>query len=173
MRGIKYIGCIILIGVGIYTALFFREETEKQEIKEKEIQLYEKKKIEDTDVLGMIEIVKTNKKSLIKKGNVNTIIAQNQVASMTQNLDIKQTIFLAGHSIPSVFGDLHQSQIGDRIILLIQEKVYHYTIESIRTVRTDDFTPLEAEYKYPQLVLITCTNRSSIRLLVFAKLTDD
>lgn len=99
MRGIKYIGCIILIGVGIYTALFFREETKKQEIKEKEIQLYEKKKIEDTDVLGMIEIVKTNKKSLIKKGNVNTIIAQNQVASMTQNLDIKQTIFLAGHSI--------------------------------------------------------------------------
>ena len=171
MRWIKYVGMIILISVMVYTFLFHQNETRKEQKKKIEIKLYEQNRIRNSDILGMIELVRTNKKSMIKKGNIEEIIAQNQVVSLNQKLDTSNTIYLAGHSIPSVFNDLHQSQIGDSIILTIQNKKYHYLIQDKKKVYTNDFSPLV--YPYHNLVLITCTTNPQIRLLVFAELTED
>lgn len=173
MRWIKYIGIIILISVMSYAFLFHQNETKKEQKKKVEIKLYEQNKIKNSDILGMIELVRTNKKSMIKKGNIEEIIAQNQVVSLNQTLDISNTIYLAGHSVPSVFNDLHQSQIGDSIILTIKNKKYHYLIQDKKKVHTNDFSPFIDTNQNDHLVLITCTNNSQIRLLVFAKLTED
>lgn len=171
MRWIKYVGMIILISVMLYTFLFHQNETKKEQKKKVEIKLYEQNKIKNSDILGMIELVRTNKKSMIKKGNIEEIIAQNQVVSLNQTLDISNTIYLAGHSVPSVFNDLHQSQIGDSIILTIKNKKYHYLIQNKKKVYTNDFSPLVSTAHH--LVLITCTTNPQIRLLVFAELTED
>lgn len=171
MRWIKYVGMIILISVMVYTFLFHQNETRKEQKKKREIKLYEQNRIRNSDILGMIELVRTNKKSMIKKGNIEEIIAQNQVVSLNQKLDTSNTIYLAGHSVPSVFNDLHQSQIGDSIILTIQNKKYHYLIQNKKKVYTNDFSPLV--YTHHNLVLITCTTNPQIRLLVFAELTED
>ena len=173
MRWIKYVGMIILISVMVYTFLFHQNETRKEQKKKIEIKLYEQNRIRNSDILGMIELVRTNKKSMIKKGNIEEIIAQNQVVSLNQKLDTSNTIYLAGHSVPSVFNDLHQSQIGDTILLTIQNRQYHYLIQDKKRVRTDDFSPLINRKEENYLVLITCTNHPQIRLLVFAKLTED
>ncbi len=171
MRWIKYVGMIILISVMLYTFLFHQNETKKEQKKKVEIKLYEQNKIKNSNILGMIELVRTNKKSMIKKGNIEEIIAQNQVVSLNQTLDISNTIYLAGHSVPSVFNDLHQSQIGDSIILTIKNKKYHYLIQNKKKVYTNDFSPLVSTAYH--LVLITCTTNPQIRLLVFAELTED
>lgn len=173
MKWIKYVGIIILISGIIYAFIFHHQETEKEQKKQVEIQLYEQNKIKNSDILGTIELVRTHKKSIIKKGSIEEIIAQNQVVSLNQTLDVTSTIYLAGHSVPSVFNDLHQSQIGDTILLIIQNRQYHYLIQDKKRVRTDDFSPLINRKEENYLVLITCTNHPQIRLLVFAKLTED
>ena len=102
MKWIKYVGIIILISGIIYAFIFHQQETEKEQKKQVEIQLYEQNKIKNSDILGTIELVRTHKKSIIKKGNIEEIIAQNQVVSLNQTLDVTSTIYLAGHSVPSV-----------------------------------------------------------------------
>ena len=66
-----------------------------------------------------------------------------------------------------------QNSEGGGTSITIQNRQYHYLIQDKKRVRTDDFSPLINRKEENYLVLITCTNHPQIRLLVFAKLTED
>ena len=126
MRVLKYLGILLFIGVGYSFIQFEQQEQQKEQVREEEIEQYEKQEVVDPSILGMITLVKTGKKSLIKQGEIEEILSQNQVVSLTQTLDTKEDLYLAGHSIPQVFGDLHDYQIGDRLLLSFQNQQQEY-----------------------------------------------
>lgn len=172
MKWIKFLALLILISSGIYYYQFTNKEIKKTKENQKIIEQYHKKGRVSADVLGIITLCKTRKSSVIKRGNVDDIISKNQVASLNQQLNVKEDIYLAGHSIPSVFGDLHQYQVGNQLLLTIHHKKYYYDIYKIEKILIDDFTPFLQIKQYPRLLLMTCTNDSNVRLLVYAKLTN-
>lgn len=169
MRVLKYLGILLFIGVGYSFIQFEQQEQQKEQVRKEEIEQYEKQEVVDSSILGMITLVKTGKKSLIKQGEIEEILAQNQVVSLTQTLDTKENLYLAGHSIPQVFGDLHDYQIGDRLLLSFQNQQQEYEIYQTKKVSTSDFQVFQSEEDFPRLVLITCTNHQQIRYVVFAK----
>lgn len=167
MKYLKWVGLFLMIGSFCYGFQFQIIEVKKKQQNQQMIREYEEHRNIDTSILGTIQIVKSNKTNIIKKGNVEEVIKKNQV-SLLSNLENK-TIYLAGHSVPEVFGTLHESKIGDKIILDLGHVKTQYQIYQIKTIHISDTSVFSKQESFERLILITCMTDDTKRLIVFAK----
>ncbi|MBS7020299.1 MAG: sortase [Firmicutes bacterium] len=167
MKWVRWIGIIIIIISFLYGIQFEMVEVKKNQQNKQIISLYEKHQNQNKSIIGTIEIVKNKQKVIIRKGNTEEIISKKQV-SLLSALETK-ALFLAGHSIPEVFGTLHESKVGDELQLDIRHQKKSYQIYDIEIIDITDESIFYEKDSFEKLVLITCMKDENKRLIVKAR----
>lgn len=117
------------------------------------------------EYVGYIEINNLNIKREIVIG-FNDENLKNHVVLKEDCLNLESdNIVLAGHSIPSIFGNLHYIKINDLITIHTFNGVYYYKVEEIEIVYKTNVEILDDN----NLILITCMDDNNKRLIVKAK----
>ena len=120
------------------------------------------------DYLGYISIPKFNVRRVIKRGTSVSILDDLFVGLYGESsLSSDDLIILAGHNVPVVFSKLHEISIGDSVFLINGRINRRFDVYDIKVVRDDDFSFFNNRSN--ELLLITCTDFSGYRLLVFLK----
>lgn len=111
--------------------------------------------------IGYIEIENKIKVPLVY-GTTDKELDQNVVG--VSNYSDNNHLILAGHAINSVFLPLYNVNIGDKIIVFINNKYNIYYIDKKYIVREND----TSVYNNNDLTLITCIEKNK-RLIIHAK----
>lgn len=115
--------------------------------------------------IGYIEIDHLNIKREIVLGindeNLKNYVCLNENAKSLN----EDNLILAGHSIKNIFYNLHYIKLNDEIIITTFNFIYHYIVTSIDIVDYRNVAILDNS----NLILITCMNDNTKRLIVKAK----
>lgn len=122
------------------------------------------------DYLGYIYIPRFNIKKLIKYDTNSSILNDGYVGlhRLSGNLDNDDLIILAGHNVSNVFHKLHSICIGDYVYINTYISQRKFAVYDLKIVNEYDVSDLTNNRKN-ELLLITCTEHSGERLLVFLK----
>lgn len=124
----------------------------------------EKMVMEEKSDTMELEVPAWNWNRFIKEGTIDQIDS-NFGTLITDNI---HNIILAGHDLDWIFHDLHQLEIGNRIVFKKYGLEKWYQVEKILVVSPDQVQYLE-DTQSDQLTLITCTENDQKRLIVICK----
>lgn len=153
---------MLVISILLLISLKSYEEVEF-EISKRNIDMVFKGMVPRSNYIGYIEIDRLSIKKEIVLGINQDNLDKNHVV-LSNSLD-SDHIVLAGHSIRSVFLNLHEAIIGDEIKIHTYYDMKRYQIYDIQIVDKTDIHSIDDG----NLVLITCMDNNNKRLLIKAK----
>lgn len=144
--------------------LYKKEMNITSEIKEEDkIKYNELLNINDTGIMGYIEISKINVLLPIYHGTSSTVLQAGaghiEGSSLPIGGDNTHSI-ISGHSgLPSakLFTDLNNLEIGDTFTIKVLKEVFTYEVDNIEIVEPDDINHLKIEEGKDYVTLVTCT----------------
>jgi sortase A len=129
-------------------------------------------KIKKKDYDEYIYFKSLDRKLIIKNGNTNEILSNNDVAVIYNGSLISDetgNYVLAGHNNKHVFNMLYKLKIKDEIIISDNYINYLFEVYEIKTVNITDTYILDNIYNNRIITLITCTKDNQKRLVVIGK----
>lgn len=123
-----------------------------------------------SDYLGYIYIPKFNIKRIIKYSTDDDILDDLYVGihRLSGSLSDDDMVILAGHNVSSVFSKLHNISNGDEVYINSYDFSRKFIVYDKKIVDEYDIDYL-LDNRKNELLLITCTQKSGERLLVFLK----
>lgn len=166
-RHLFQIGQVILLVV--ITSVVCLLSTYQYDKKREEHKISKALKEDTSTRYQYIHIPTLHIKKLIQYGNMEEIIEKDDVAYLSIE---RETIYLAGHSIPTVFGSLHYAKVGTEVFLISSSKKVMYEVVEIKIVAANDISIFTREMNEETLILITCLNDDTYRLIVTCQQTN-
>lgn len=129
---------------------------------------YEQEKEKEKVYFGLIFFPTTGQQRLIKYGNPERIVKKFYIGifgTLPTNYP-QDSLILVGHNRYMQFSSLEKLKIQDEVVIKRRNYHYFYHVKKIITTSVTDLSFL-TRIKENQLILITCLDDSSKRLVVF------
>lgn len=166
-KGISFLGWTFLFLFCICFSAVYHYQKIDAKIQIRKIQEYEQKKEKIESYFGYIYFPKTGQKRLIKYGNPEKIVKEFYIGifgTLPENYP-KDSLILVGHNRYMQFSSLEKIQLQDQVVIKKKKQAYFYQVNKIIIIDVNDLSFL-TKMKENQLVLITCLEDSSKRLVV-------
>lgn len=171
----SFIGWLILFHLVIIFSYLYGNYKLDKDSQQEQIIAYQKNYSipkSDSDIyFGYIEFPKYKLERLIKYGDPNKVIEEAYIGifGSTPINYPKDSLILVGHSRVNQFEILHSMEKHDQINIIKRDKKYIYKIITKKEISADDLSFLN-DIKSNQLILITCFDDSTKRLLVICNI---
>lgn len=129
-------------------------------------------KVKEDTYYNYIQIKSLDLMLRIEHGDIDEVIDNNEVSIDTRLVDFSRgigNIILAGHNNKKVFSRLHDSEIGNDIIIKYNEFYGEFAIEEIKVVEKEDVSIFKYTEDELILTLITCMKDNNYRKIIVAK----
>lgn len=148
------------------------ENIEKKEaIKDTFTQPNNKNKVEESNVIGILEIDSIGVKAPIVLGeeNLDHVVAKYRSSSDFGELG---NVILAAHNNMrgAIFKNLHKLKIGSTVKIISDNKELEYKINNRYVVEPNDTSKINFSNDKEEITLITCTNHAKQRLILTGEL---
>lgn len=123
----------------------------------------------DNEYDGYIYFYKNNKKLLIKKGNYNKVLNDNNVflySDYNSFNSLRGEVVLLGHNNHLVFGFLHHITKKDIFIVSSLSTSKKYIVYDVRVIDQNNMDLINSNN---QIILVTCTDNDTKRLIIYAR----
>lgn len=156
-----------VLGVGLLKIDKVEQDVEIQHYKNQT--LVEQRK--EQKYFGYISFPEYQVRRLIEYGNPNTIVEKYNIGIFgTVPSSLKEeNIILVGHNRPNQFAVVPKLKIGDIVIVYYEKEEYYYQVWKRKIIDADDLSFLKNLDK-KMLILVTCLEDASKRVVVFCKL---
>lgn len=157
-------------GIGGYGVLKNDCKLQRESIKNYEMISLEEQK-QDNHYYGYISFPHYQVSRFIEYGNPNIVIERYNIGifgMIPEQLET-ESLILVGHNRSNQFAVVQKLKIGDEVFIYKEKKQYYYQVTGYEIISSADVSFLK-EITDKTLILITCLDDASKRIVVFCKL---